>query len=95
MRAATMVTPAGEADNRPLRHDFDRSVKVEIRGAAISSDGGLLHIRHVIGTGSSGKSQRTPDCEQEDCEGIPQVIHVVLPSPQPTVDFCRSGPSIY
>lgn len=37
----------GEADLGPLRMQFDRSVKIEFRGAAISSDGGLLLHREL------------------------------------------------
>ncbi len=39
--------PTGEAELGSLRLDFDRSVKVEFRGAAISSDGGLLLHREL------------------------------------------------
>ncbi len=42
-----MAYPTGEAELGPLRLDFDRSVKVEFRGAAISSDGGLLLHREL------------------------------------------------
>ena len=42
-----MACPTGEAELGPLRLDFDRSVKVEFRGAAISSDGGLLLHREL------------------------------------------------
>ncbi|MDA0222362.1 MAG: IS1380 family transposase [Proteobacteria bacterium] len=37
----------GESESGPLRLQFDRSVKVEFRGAAISSDGGLLLHREL------------------------------------------------
>ena len=37
----------GEAELGPLRMQFDRSVKVEFRGAAIGSDGGLLLYREL------------------------------------------------
>ncbi len=42
-----MAYPTGEAELGPLRLDFDRLVKVEFRGAAISSDGGLLLHREL------------------------------------------------
>jgi len=37
----------GEAESSPLRLEFDRSVKVEFSGSAISSDGGLLLHREL------------------------------------------------
>ena len=37
----------GEAESGPLRLEFDRSVKVEFRDSAISSDGGLLLHREL------------------------------------------------
>ena len=42
-----MAYSTGEAELGSLRLDFDRSVKVEFRGAAISSDGGLLLHREL------------------------------------------------
>jgi hypothetical protein len=37
-----MAYPMGEAKSGPLRVDFDRRIKLEFRGARITSDGGLL-----------------------------------------------------
>lgn len=37
----------GERENRGLRLQFDPSVKLEFRGARISSDGGLLLFRDL------------------------------------------------
>ena len=43
-----MATDAtGVAETGPLRLEFDRSVKVEFCGSAISSDGGLLLHREL------------------------------------------------
>ncbi len=44
---SVMAYPTGEAEMGALRMQFDRSVKVEFRGAAISSDGGLLLHREL------------------------------------------------
>ena len=37
----------GEAEQQPLRVDFDRRIKLEFHGARITSDGGLLPYREL------------------------------------------------
>lgn len=43
-----MDPPEGAGSERGDRLDFDRRVRLEFRGAQLSSDGGLLVVREVV-----------------------------------------------
>lgn len=42
-----MAHPSGAASRDDLRLDFDRRVRLEVRGSQLSSDGGLLIVREL------------------------------------------------
>ena len=42
-----MAHPSGAGSRNDLRLDFDRRVRLEFRGAHLSSDGGLLIVREL------------------------------------------------
>lgn len=42
-----MAYPMGEAQQQPLRVDFDRRIKLEFHGSRVTSDGGLLPYREL------------------------------------------------
>ncbi len=64
------------------------------RSGALVSLSRKVHIRRFIMMARSGERKHTPDCEENDGEGIQRVIHLSPPSPQTAAVVIRSGPSI-
>ena len=67
----------GESSDTPLKLQFDRRVRLEFRGATITSDAGLLAYREL--DDALGLTEKATACLQ-DSRGGRNVQHQLVPS---------------
>ena len=69
----------GDGEKPPLRLQFNPKIRLEFRGAAITSDAGLLALREL--DDAPGLTNTAGDCLQESCTGR-NIHHHLVPLPR-------------